>query len=158
MTRVLYLLRFFHVVSPLHGLVIWTFGVLVIGSAALVYVAPDRTAGALAPLLLLQMFAASSGFAVPARRGHYDLLLTRSGERTWIALAHWLTSISAGIASWLIVAAAETLTRGHAAITLASGTTRAQLDECLDAWGTALAPDVLARIDVIRREIRDPAQ
>lgn len=139
MTRVLYLLRFFHVVSPLHGLVIWTFGVLVIGSAALVYVAPDRTAGALAPLLLLQMFAASSGFAVPARRGHYDLLLTRSGERTWIALAHWLTSISAGIASWLIVAAAETLTRGHAAITLASGTFAAVALVSTIPWAVTIA-------------------
>ena len=44
------------------------------------------------------------------------------------------------------------------ASTLIGVTTRAQLDECLDAWGTALAPDVLARIDLIRREIRDPAQ
>jgi len=44
------------------------------------------------------------------------------------------------------------------ASTLLGVTTVAQLDECLDAWGTTLAPDVLARIDEIRREIRDPAQ
>ncbi|MCG3188229.1 MAG: Protein tas [Burkholderiaceae bacterium] len=44
------------------------------------------------------------------------------------------------------------------ASTLLGVTTVAQLDECLDAWGTTLAPDVLARIDDIRREIRDPAQ
>jgi aryl-alcohol dehydrogenase-like predicted oxidoreductase len=37
-------------------------------------------------------------------------------------------------------------------------TTRAQLDECLDAWDTVLSADVLARIDAIRRELRDPAQ
>ncbi len=34
----------------------------------------------------------------------------------------------------------------------------AQLDECLDAWGTTLAPEVLSAIDRIRWEIRDPGQ
>jgi aryl-alcohol dehydrogenase-like predicted oxidoreductase len=37
-------------------------------------------------------------------------------------------------------------------------TTVAQLDEDLDAWGTTLPADVLAQIDQIRWEIRDPAQ
>jgi len=44
------------------------------------------------------------------------------------------------------------------ASTLIGVTTRAQLDECLDAWGTTLPADLLARIDAIRREARDPAQ
>jgi aryl-alcohol dehydrogenase-like predicted oxidoreductase len=39
------------------------------------------------------------------------------------------------------------------------GVTRvAQLDECLDAWGTTLSPELLKEIDRIRWEIRDPAQ
>jgi aryl-alcohol dehydrogenase-like predicted oxidoreductase len=44
------------------------------------------------------------------------------------------------------------------ASTLIGVTTRAQLDECLDAWDTRLSDDMLSRIDAIRREIRDPAQ
>jgi aryl-alcohol dehydrogenase-like predicted oxidoreductase len=36
--------------------------------------------------------------------------------------------------------------------------TLAQLDECIDAYGTTLSPEVLAEIDKIRWEIRDPAQ
>jgi aryl-alcohol dehydrogenase-like predicted oxidoreductase len=44
------------------------------------------------------------------------------------------------------------------ASTLIGVTTRAQLDECLDAWDTTLSADLLARIDAIRREMRDPAQ
>lgn len=44
------------------------------------------------------------------------------------------------------------------ASTLIGVTTRAQLDECLDAWDTKLPTDLLARIDAIRRELRDPAQ
>jgi aryl-alcohol dehydrogenase-like predicted oxidoreductase len=34
----------------------------------------------------------------------------------------------------------------------------AQLDECLDAWGTTLSKDLLDAIDAIRWERRDPAQ
>jgi len=37
-------------------------------------------------------------------------------------------------------------------------TTRAQLDENLDAWGTKISPDLLAQIDAIRWTHRDPAQ
>jgi aryl-alcohol dehydrogenase-like predicted oxidoreductase len=33
-----------------------------------------------------------------------------------------------------------------------------QLDADLDAWGTTLSPEVLAAIDAIRWEMRDPAQ
>ena len=139
MRSLTYLFRFFHVVSPLPGLVVWTFGTLVIGASALVSVAPRRTGGALAPLLVLQMFAASSGFAVPARRGHYDLLLTRSGGRTWIALAHWLTSISPGIASWLIVAGVETIATGHASTALASGTWAAVTLVSTIPWAVTIA-------------------
>ena len=37
-------------------------------------------------------------------------------------------------------------------------TTLAQLDENIDAWGTHLAPELLAKIDAIRWAICDPAQ
>jgi aryl-alcohol dehydrogenase-like predicted oxidoreductase len=43
------------------------------------------------------------------------------------------------------------------ASTIIGVTTLAQLDEDLDAWGTTLTPEVLAEIDKIRWEIRDPA-
>lgn len=44
------------------------------------------------------------------------------------------------------------------ASTLVGVTTLAQLDECLDAWGTTLSPELLAAIDEIRWRRRDPAQ
>jgi len=44
------------------------------------------------------------------------------------------------------------------ASTIIGVTSVAQLDECLDAWGTTLSTDLLAAIDKIRWEIRDPAQ
>ena len=33
----------------------------------------------------------------------------------------------------------------------------AQLDECLDAWGPILSPELLSQIDALRWELRDPA-
>jgi aryl-alcohol dehydrogenase-like predicted oxidoreductase len=44
------------------------------------------------------------------------------------------------------------------ASTIIGVTTRAQLDQDLDAWDTRLPEDLLAEIDAIRRTHRDPAQ
>jgi len=49
-------------------------------------------------------------------------------------------------------------TSWRVASTIIGVTNRAQLDEDLDAWGTPLSPELLAAIDQIRWEIRDPAQ
>ena len=48
-------------------------------------------------------------------------------------------------------------TKWQVASTIIGVTSLAQLDEDLDAWGTTLSPEVLAEIDKIRWEIRDPA-
>ncbi|MGS5088356.1 aldo/keto reductase [Hydrogenophaga sp. A37] len=44
------------------------------------------------------------------------------------------------------------------ASTIIGVTSLTQLDECLDAWGTELSPELLKAIDAIRWELRDPAQ
>ena len=49
-------------------------------------------------------------------------------------------------------------TKWQIASTIIGVRTLAQLDECIDAYGTTLSPEVLAEIDKIRWEIRDPAQ
>ena len=48
-------------------------------------------------------------------------------------------------------------TKWQVASTIIGVTSVAQLDEDIDAWGTRLSPEVLAEIDKIRWEIRDPA-
>lgn len=48
--------------------------------------------------------------------------------------------------------------RWQTASTIIGVTSIAQLDENIDAWGVTLAPELLAEIDRIRWEIRDPAQ
>jgi len=49
-------------------------------------------------------------------------------------------------------------TNWRVASTIIGVTSSAQLDECLDAWDTPLASELLAQIDAIRWELRDPAQ
>lgn len=135
-----YLLRFFHVVPPVPPLIVATF-VAVTGVASLaVATDPERARGALAPVLLLQLFTASSGFAVPARRGHYDLLLTRGTSRLRVALAHWTTTIAPGILSWLVLAFVERLAaRGVDGALLASGTWAAMFMVSTLPWAFTIA-------------------
>jgi len=49
-------------------------------------------------------------------------------------------------------------TQWRVASTIIGVTSVAQLDECLDAWGTTLSPELLKAIDALRWEVRDPAQ
>jgi aryl-alcohol dehydrogenase-like predicted oxidoreductase len=48
-------------------------------------------------------------------------------------------------------------TNWRVASTIIGVTSVAQLDDDLNAWGTKLSPEVLAAIDAIRLEMRDPA-
>jgi len=48
-------------------------------------------------------------------------------------------------------------TKWQVASTIIGVTSVAQLDEDLAAWGTTLSPELLAAIDAIRWELRDPA-
>ena len=66
-----------------------------------------------------------------------------------LARAHGLTPTQ--------MALAFCYTNWRVASTIIGVTSVAQLDECLDAWGTTLSPELLAAIDKIRWEIRDPA-
>jgi hypothetical protein len=100
----------------------WTFLVVVIVGVTAIVRAPSRSEGVMVPLLLLQLFAASSGFEVPARRGHYDLLLTSGHRRIWMALFHWMASVAAGAVAWLTLAAVEAAVSGGVSRLLTSGT------------------------------------
>jgi hypothetical protein len=104
MRRWLYLVRFFLVVPPMPLLMVGAFVVATVVSAVVILVEPTRASGALTPILLLQLFACSSGFDVPARRGHYDLLLTHGEVRRRVIVAHWAASALPGVLCWLLLA------------------------------------------------------
>ena len=67
-----------------------------------------------------------------------------------LARAHGLTPTQ--------MALAFCYTSWRVASTIIGANTVAQLDENIDAWGTTLAPELLAQIDAIRWVNRDPAQ
>jgi aryl-alcohol dehydrogenase-like predicted oxidoreductase len=101
--------------------------------------------------------------AVPDARGRMALFESMQQQR-WgrpealaaarrynaLARAHGLTPTRMALA-WCY-------TKWQTASTIIGVTTLAQLDENIDAWGTTLAPDLLAEIDQVRWELRDPAQ
>jgi hypothetical protein len=134
-----FLLRFFRTVPPVPTLMLGTFGTAVLAAAAAIGVDPTVAGRALVPVLLLQLFAAASGFAGPARRGHYDLLLARGEGRVRIALAHWSLSIAPGLLSWIALATVETVARGAPGVLLASGTLAALWIVSTIPWALTVA-------------------
>jgi hypothetical protein len=121
--RAAYVARFFYVVTPIPPLMAVAFMACVVAAAVIIPVNQGRAAGSLIPVLLLQMFACSSGFDLPARRGHYDLLLTSGERRIRAALAHWLASAVPGLLAWAVVIGIESMARfGSPPATFSSGT------------------------------------
>jgi hypothetical protein len=134
-----YAIRYFVIVSVVPPLFVAAFAITV--GAAAVRLASDPTAGveALTPVLLLQLFVASSGFRLPARRGHFDLLLTSGAARWQIAMAHCLVSVAPGIASWFCVGMLELVaSHGDRSTAFASGTCVAFVGASVGAWGAAV--------------------
>jgi hypothetical protein len=123
MRGVAFVIRFFRVVPPVPALMHGAFAASVVAAAVALGLHATDPYGALAPVFLLQTLAASSGFVVPARRGHYDLLLTSGVSRLRIGTAHFVASILPGVLCWCFIAALEGFTGGRfPRVSLASGT------------------------------------
>ena len=133
-------LAFFRVV-PLHSFsMLAGLGAATLFGAILLVTRPSRTPDPLMPLLLLNAFAVSSGFRVPARRGHFDLLFTGGASWTVIALTHWLVSTAPGIAAIVTLGVVEAAVTGdlHTAA-FSSGTIAAVLTTSSAAWTATVA-------------------
>jgi len=121
--NVIYAFRYFRVVPVVPPLFLAGFVVTVAAAAVTLTRDPSAASEALTPVLLLQLFAASSGFQIPARRGYYDLLLTSGVSRWQIALAHCLASVMPGITSWICVGMLELAASHGGRMTAATGGT-----------------------------------
>jgi hypothetical protein len=129
----------FYRVVPLHSPYMWVALAGMTGIAILVlFVNPSAGEDVVIPIVLLQMFAASTGFAVPARRGHYDLLMTAGAGRLQIAATHMAVSVAPGIAAWLAVACVEFMLRGGDSRAFAAGTVAALLLVSSLAWAVTV--------------------
>jgi len=87
--------------------------------------------------------------SVRKQRWGREEALTASRRYNQLARDHGMTPTQ--------MALAFCYTKWQVASTIIGVTSLAQLDEDLNAWGTTLSPEVLAQIDAIRWEIRDPA-
>lgn len=127
--------RFFRIYA-LHSPYMFTALAMVTSVGVLTLVLdPSQAVSGLTPLLLLQMFAVSSGFAVPARRGHLDLLLTGGCTRLRIAATHWLVSALPGVMVWVAMGLVELLvSRGNRAAAFSEGSIAALLLVSTFAW------------------------
>jgi len=121
LATLLFLVAFFRAAPPVtRPIVLALWASAAVGSAAMAAgLVSGRTV--LTPLLVLQIFAASSGFNPALRRGYYDLVLARGVPAPGLLAAHWAASIAPGIAIWLIVAVLEPLVSSAPPAALTSG-------------------------------------
>ena len=127
MATLLFLVAFFRAAPPVtRPMVLCLWATAGLGGVAM---AAGLAGGAtvLTPLLVLHIFAASSGFGLAMRRGHYDLVLTRGVSVIGLMTAHWLASIVPGLTAWLAVAALEHVVSRGAPAALTSGSALAFL-------------------------------
>jgi hypothetical protein len=125
------LIRFFSIVRPWHPLAVG--GLLAAAAVGGLLLAGGRIQAleALAPVVLLQTLAASSGFAGPARRGHYDFLIASGRKRLAIAGAHWAVSAAPGISAWLVLVLIDLVANGGAMLLSPEVVTRLMLASTL---------------------------
>lgn len=136
----LFLVKFFWMVAPVPRLMVAAFAFVTAAGLGVIVSDPHSAARVLTPLLLLQLFAASSGFAVPARRGHFDFALTLGESRWRIAAAHWLVSILPGLGAWGVLACAELAAgRGVETSLLSSGSVAAVALTSTLPWALAVS-------------------
>jgi hypothetical protein len=134
MTDVLYVIRYFQVVPPIPRLLIGSFVALTFACCVLTALTDDPDGASVVPILVLQAFSASTGFAVSARRGYFDLLIARGLPRVRIALAQWLVALVPGLCSWAILASVYSLSHGGHNPLLQSGTAMAFLMASTIPW------------------------
>jgi hypothetical protein len=103
-------------------------------------VSPAELDSGLGMVLFVQMFLASSGFLVRARRGHFDPLLVGGGDRIGAVVWHWIVSIAPGLVAWLCLAGAGHLLGSPAASSaLVGGRAAALFIVSALAWTTGFA-------------------
>lgn len=84
-------------------------------------ITPTELDAGLGMVLFVQMFVASSGFVVSARRGHYDPVLLHGINRMATLAAEWGAAIAPGAICWAIVAMTGLAAGNAAALSALAG-------------------------------------
>jgi hypothetical protein len=116
------MVRFFAVVRPYPAYGIVVLAVVTMVGLWTTNADPRELDSALGMVLLVQMFVASSGCAVAARRGHYDPVLVHGSNRASALACQWVASIAPGALAWAILAEAGYAWSSPAAWSAMAGT------------------------------------
>ena len=130
-------IRYLLAVSAPGRPVLAAFAVLVAYGLWLLRIDPGDQGSALAMLLFIQMFAASTGYRHAAGRGHFDALLVSGRSRARVAVSHFLVSAGPGLAAWSILALAGLVSPGRN-LSLRPGSLLALLIVSVFTWAVSL--------------------
>lgn len=102
-------LRFFAAVSPPARVLVAVLAVLASGAVALEVVDAGASDWVLASIVIVQIFASSTGFHRHATRGYYDPILLAEGPGVRLALAHFVVSVAPGVGAWSATGIAQVI-------------------------------------------------
>jgi hypothetical protein len=88
------------------------FALLAAAGCAIEFVNAGSSDFAVASILLVQLFAVSTGFTRFASRGYYDPILVSGTGRLKVAGAHFLVSSLPGLSAWIAVGLVEAVRAG----------------------------------------------
>jgi len=118
---------------------VFTMVALVAWAGYLTVTAPDDFRGPYIVLMLCQAFAASTGYATRARRGHFDQLLAGRRSRVRFAVTHVSLSTLIGAAAWLVVCLLDAIgAGGHWPLGLTPGALSSFVYLSLLAWAMSV--------------------
>lgn len=92
--------------------IVATIVLVIVWAGYLTITAPDDFRGPYIVLMLCQAFAASTGYATRARRGHFDQVLAGRRSRVRFALTHISISTLLGAAAWFLVTVLDAIGGG----------------------------------------------
>jgi hypothetical protein len=108
-------LSYFAAVTPPAAPLVVVLAALAVGAAALELVDAGSSDWVLASILLIQLFASSTGFTRHATRGHYDPVFLGTSRFT-AALAHLTISGAPGFLAWTVAGVAEAVASQSVAV------------------------------------------
>ena len=107
--------RFFAAAAPTPAPLTAVLAILALGAAGLEAVSAGSSDWVLASILLVQLFACSSGFTRHASRGYYDPVLV-GATRMHIGLAHFAVTALPGTVAWIAAGVAGGVAAGSLSI------------------------------------------
>jgi hypothetical protein len=113
------------------------FALVTAASVPATFVPGARPMQILLPVLVLQLFATSTGFIADARRGHFDVLLTGGVDRVTVAATYWALAVWPGVACWVVLALIDLAGHGRTGL-LSAGTIAAVTSVSTIPWATTV--------------------